>query len=399
MPVRRDSTGRWRFRTVITLHNGDKCRISGSAPRNDNTKQRALFEERAAILRAEAPPVPVPQEVAKPAIPMMRDFASLYLDAARIHNKPAGVKSKTHVLKNHIVPFLGDLPVDGVTYAKIEDFKVHLANKRVTPPAPRRRRDGEALIARPSRPLDPRTINNVLYILRHLLVTAEKRGLLAHVPKFEWLRAPMRSKFDFLTFEESGKLLSGPMNLWRLMVLVALRTGLRRGELLGLQWEDVDLDRSRIVVSRNFVLGKIGTPKSGKSREVALGHEVREALRTYRDAHGGREATGPVFCGPDGKTMSVHVARRGLKRITRAAGLRSVAWHTMRHTFASHLVMRGVPLRVVQELLGHSTILMTMRYAHLAPEATQDAVRLLDSTNQIHDKPVANFVEPVAKAA
>src|SRR5689334_20064199 len=67
-----------------------------------------------------------------------------------------------------------------------------------------------------------------------------------------------------------------------------------------------------------------------------------------------------------------------LWRATRRAGLRRIGWHTLRHTFASHLAMRGVALKVIQELMGHATIEMTMRYAHLSPEARESAVQELD---------------------
>jgi integrase len=67
-----------------------------------------------------------------------------------------------------------------------------------------------------------------------------------------------------------------------------------------------------------------------------------------------------------------------LWRACRSAGVRLIGWHVMRHSFASHLVMRGAPLKAVQELLGHSTIQMTMRYAHLSADVARDAVRLLD---------------------
>ncbi len=68
-----------------------------------------------------------------------------------------------------------------------------------------------------------------------------------------------------------------------------------------------------------------------------------------------------------------------LWRACRRAGLRRIGWHVLRHTFASHLVMRGVPLKAVQELMGHATIDMTMRYAHLSPHVAREAVKVLDA--------------------
>ena len=81
--------------------------------------------------------------------------------------------------------------------------------------------------------------------------------------------------------------------------------------------------------------------------------------------------------------------------ICRLAGLRQVSWHVLRHTFASHLAMRGAPLKAIQDLLGHATIQMTMRYAHLAPEVARDAVRLLDA-NDARGKTVAKPTETAA---
>ncbi len=84
------------------------------------------------------------------------------------------------------------------------------------------------------------------------------------------------------------------------------------------------------------------------------------------------------FCGWDGQMLDYNVCKHPLRRAYRKAGLRKVGWHMLRHTFASHLVMRGAPLKAVQELLGHSTMEMTMRYAHLSPDVRRDAVGLLD---------------------
>jgi len=96
-----------------------------------------------------------------------------------------------------------------------------------------------------------------------------------------------------------------------------------------------------------------------------------------------RHLKGPyVFCDDTGAPRRPGPSERGLTRALKAAGITrehgNISWHDLRHTYASHLVMRGTPLKVVQELLGHATIEMTMRYAHLSPEAKREAVQCLD---------------------
>jgi len=259
---------------------------------------------------------------------------------------------------------MGDLRLDQVTYAVIEDFKIALARKRA------RNWDKSDIIDPPT--LSAKSINNILTILRRMLVIAPKRGLIAVVPEIDWLKVPAQ-EFDFVGFEEANRLLAAVDEGWRTMVLTALRTGMRMGELIALRWRDVDLVAGKITVRQNAVKSRIGTPKSGKAREIALSNETISALKSYRHLRGPL-----VFCTMDGVMLKYTELRHPLWRACRKAGLRPVQWHAMRHTFASHLVMRGVPLKAVQELLGHSTIQMTMRYAHLAPEVTRDAVNLLD---------------------
>jgi hypothetical protein len=126
-------------------------------------------------------------------------------------------------------------------------------------------------------------------------------------------------------------------------------------------------------VKRTVYRGKVGTPKGGKWREVPLGNDAVAALKSL-------PRIGEwVFCRPGGGRMSAGQCRKPLMAIVAKAGLRHIGWHVLRHTFASHLAMRGVPIRHIQQLMGHSTIAMTERYAHLAPDVTRDAVRLLDT--------------------
>jgi integrase len=216
-----------------------------------------------------------------------------------------------------------------------------------------------------------KTINNHLTVLRKMLATAIEWRMAVTLPAIKWLKAP-QPEFDFLTFEEANRLIECAPNEWRTMITVAVRTGLRIGELLALQWIDVDLDAGRIVVRRAVSEGIIGTPKNGRSREVALSKEAADALQNH---HRRGEF---VFCARNGAMLPRHATREPLRFAAKRAGLRFIGWHCLRHTFASHLIMRGAPIKAVQELLGHSTIEMTMRYTHLSPDARREAVRLLD---------------------
>ena len=119
--------------------------------------------------------------------------------------------------------------------------------------------------------------------------------------------------------------------------------------------------------------GELTTPKNGKSREIPLGDDVSAAPKPHRHLRGG-----VVFCKKDGAMLTKGETKHPLWRACKRAGLRRIGWHVLRHTFASHLVMRGAPLKAAQELMGHTTIKMTERYAHLSPDVRKDAVRLLD---------------------
>jgi integrase len=372
MSVKRIS-GRWRYRCVVQAPDGTKTRISGSAPAYEDTKQKALELERThaervrtlglgAATEGSQPNHTLILESSKPLVPTLRDFGATYLETCTLKpNKPSTVESKAALLRLHIEPYLGHLRLDQVTYAAIEDLKLALAK---TPAANARSKP---------RMLSAKTINNCLNVLGHLLTIAHKRDLIGTAPDVECLRIEP-PKFDFLDFGEAKRLIGACVGAWRTFFLVALRTGMRRGEMLALRWQDVDLVNGRITVRQNFVRGKTGTPKSGKPREIPLGDDVLDALKAHHHARGPL-----VFCTAEGHRLTPGKIVRALASACKRAELeRVIGPHVCRHTFASHLVMRGVPMRVVQELMGHASIVMTMRYAHLAPTVARDAVRLLD---------------------
>ena len=185
-------------------------------------------------------------------------------------------------------------------------------------------------------------MNNMLTILRKMLSVAQEWGAIPYVPKVKWLKVPP-NRFDLLLFEEADRLMAAADSEWRAMITLALKTGLRLDELLALKWDDVDLVAGRLVVSRNLSRGEITTPKNGKTREIPLGDDVLVSLKRHRHLRGE-----VVFCQPDGRMFTKGETKHPLKRACKRAGLRQIGWHVLRHTFASHLVMRKAPIKAVQ---------------------------------------------------
>jgi integrase len=157
--------------------------------------------------------------------------------------------------------------------------------------------------------------------------------------------------------------------------------GLRRGEIVGLRWADVDLDAGTLRVVRNVTEADgqlhVGEPKTecGK-RTVSLGGQLVAVLREHRRAQAQRrlaaeewEDHGLVFPGPDGRLLQPHVLTHGFKRLAaEVPGLPELHLHGLRHTAATQMLLAGVPPKVVQDQLGHATLAMTMdTYGHVLP--------------------------------
>lgn len=150
------------------------------------------------------------------------------------------------------------------------------------------------------------------------------------------------------------------------LVLTALNTGLRRGELFGLQWADLDLDRGSLTVQG-------ASAKSGETRHVPLNSEAARVLKAWRGP--AEDRSGLVFAGAKGDERDD--VKTAWRKIVKAAKLGDFRFHDLRHSFASKLVMAGVDLNTTRELLGHSDLKMTLKYAHLAPEVKAAAVEKL----------------------
>ncbi len=196
-----------------------------------------------------------------------------------------------------------------------------------------------------------------------------------------------------LSDDETGQLLAAAEGT-RLYVptLLALTTGLRRGEVLALRWKDVDLERAVLAVTQTLEQTAKGLrfkePKTKRSRRVVtLPSAMVDVLRRHKVGQVqerlflglGRDDSALVVCRYDGKPQNPRNFSKEFARIARNAGLEGVSFHTLRHTNATQLLASNVHPKVAQERLGHSTVATTMDiYSHVVPTMQEDAARKVD---------------------
>jgi integrase len=166
---------------------------------------------------------------------------------------------------------------------------------------------------------------------------------------------------------------------------LALNTGLRLSELYGLDWDNVNLARRVLTIPR---------PKNGETRHVPLNGPALSALGELQKRSDG---IGPVVRNAGGEALAS--PRYWFEPAVKKAKIRSFSWHCLRHTFASRLVMAGVDLRTVQELMGHKSIQMTVRYSHLTPKHTLAAVEMLAGVATVSPTGTKTSTEPEERIA
>ena len=192
---------------------------------------------------------------------------------------------------------------------------------------------------------------------------------------------PVHNQVDrWLTPDEQARLMHVcPSWLWD-VIIFALNTGMRQGEILNVKWPDVDFCRGTLVVMKS---------KNGERRTIPINNTVFALLATIRAKCGEKE--GPVFTTGLGNELKARYLGRTFTLARERAGLSDFRFHDLRHTFATRLVHRGVDLYKVQRLLGHKTGLMTQRYAHHSPESLRDGVRTLEEPSSV-DTNLTQFV-------
>lgn len=295
-------------------------------------------------------------------------LARMWLDTVvATKRKPSYYRSSESACAAWLVPHFGDREVSTITRLEVERLQ---ASMRSTTKS-----------TRSNRPPGPKTVNNVVGVLSSMLEAAVGWGYLEANPCADVEPLPTRSDrqgFAFYTASQSAAWLAKCAELepaWYPLFLTGFRTGLRLGELFALERGDVDLVSGTLRVRQSVAdhTDEVTAPKSGKSRTVDLSPQVVEVLRATR-----RVGVELVFADATGRRLNRDMLKHPWERVAAASGLPRIRPHDMRHSYASQLVIAGTPLKVVQEQLGHATIEMTMRYAHLAPGAARSFVAALD---------------------
>ena len=248
-----------------------------------------------------------------------------------------------------------------------------------------------ALLAR----LSPTTVRGVMVTLRQALKAAVAWRRLSwnpatQVPMPQVLPSPMA---PWTAAELSAFLATAEGDRFHPIFVLLVSTGMRRGEVLGLRWADVDLDTGRLAVRHTIgrVGGKVmaGEPKTAKSkRSIALDPATVAVLRCHRIAQleerlawgGLHQDRDLVFAREDGAPLHPEAIGRALRRIAKAAGVRPVRTHDLRHGWATAALEAGVHPKVVSDRLGHSKVSVTLDvYSHVAPAVEEEAARLVAS--------------------
>lgn len=238
------------------------------------------------------------------------------------------------------------------------------------------RRDVERYVSKRRREgVKPATVNREMALLKHMFRKAIDWEYIEVNPASGMQQQRVEvPEFNILEEGEMDQFIEVATPHLRVFFIMALNTGMRRSELFRLEWRDVDFKRKLLTVRK---------PKNYETRYIPMNAPVREALEKHpkriladKKPDGGRRVCPYLFSNDDGSPFTI-VDSGFAESLLRAGITKHFRFHDMRHTFASHLVMKGVDLWTVAKLMGHKDVKQTMRYAHLAPDHLQAAVDVL----------------------
>ncbi len=304
-------------------------------------------------------------------------FAEKWLaEYAKPRLKPSTYDGYERYVHGHLIPAFGDYPLTALTTGQIQEFLAKvLASGR-----------------------SAKTANNLLVPLRKMLGDAARWGYLTANPASEVQRARVVQKeMRVLAPEEVRRLFAAAEPEYELLYRVAIYCGLRSGELLALQWGDIDWQRSQLSVCRSVWKGQVTSPKSVRGiRRIDLGPQLLAALRNAKPNDA--QPDDLIFTNNQGTFVDPrNLVQRHFEPTLKRAGLPHVRWHDLRHTFATLLIASGAHPKVIQDQLGHASIQTTLdKYGHLLPALTENQGARLEA---LVDEETAEPEAPEAEAA
>ncbi len=301
------------------------------------------------------------------------DFAHRWIeDYARVSVKPSTLRNYRDAVRCHFTPAFGQMEV-----AKIHETDI------------------QRFIAKTRQTRKPKTVNNFLVMLKTMFKHAKRWGYVRDNPAWDVEHVQDdHQEMDFLTPDEVRLLLKHADEPCRTIVQVAAMTGMRRGEIFGLQWGDIDWNNNTIRVRRNLFwqvkrelpegykgpLWCFLSPKTKRSvRTIVMSPELKKALEIHRiTAPVGKDDL--VFCSKTGNPIDpAHFIQREFEPSLRRAGLRKVRFHDLRHTYATFLIAQNENIKFIQSQLGHASITTTIdRYGHILPNTHHGVGQRLD---------------------
>jgi integrase len=311
----------------------------------------------------------------------VRAWLTQWLEIVQAEIAPRTYGNYSDIVVNRLIPAFGKLPLARLTPA-------HIQSAYTTWAAGGRRDGKEGPLSPQSRRLIHRVLNAALNraVEMQLIARNPAQVLRKRLPKIE------RGEMATLTPDQAEGLLNAirPTPLYS-PILIALITGMRRGEILALRWKNVDLERGIIRVVESVEQTKAGlrtkAPKTGKARTITLPEFAIEELHRQKRqgaekllSLGVRQTADSLVCvQPDGSPMRPNVITNYFARVARRLGL-PIHFHSLRHTHASQLLLAGVHPKVAQERLGHATVAMTLDiYSHVTERLRNDAAARIDA--------------------
>lgn len=287
-------------------------------------------------------------------------FMRLHASKKCKYNTEHGYKG---YLKNHLLPYFGKLKLCEITPLAVNEF---VAQELETG-----RRNS--------------TVNKYTKLMSQIYSFMIDMDIVVKNPlaRIKSLKEERSEEIRSLSTEETKILLSKTKEIYPdfyPLLFTALFTGMRQGELMGLTWDSINWITRKITVDKNFTHGRVGTTKTGKVRKIDMSLELVKVLKEWRLACPKGE-NNLVFPNGDGGYQDANnMIKRRFKPALNRAGIDSLRFHDLRHTYASLLLANGAPMKYVQHQLGHSSIKMTMDlYTHLLPEINEQCVNLLDN--------------------